>query len=76
MNLRLWKRLAETSKAIENRYIQYLLIIMQEGDTWDDLEAKVERWKAGEKVDGIYGEYEGGPVKLLPFEFVSPSARE
>ena len=72
MNPRMWKRISEAAEAVENRHTQYLLIIMQEGDTWADLEARVERWKAGEKVYGIYGEYEGGPVELLPFEFVEP----
>ena len=73
MLLRHWKRLVGVSQKIENRYVQYPVIILGEGESVDDLPAKVERWKAGEQVEGIYGEYEGGEVGIgLPFEFVSP----
>lgn len=73
MRMALWKRLERVDSAISNKYIQYPFIILQPGETVDDLPAKIERWKTGEKVEGIYGEYEGGEVGiLLPYEFVSP----
>ena len=73
MQRKIWKRLESVSKAIDNRYIQYPLIFLQPGETVEQLPAKIERWMAGEAVEGIYGRYEGGEVGIgLPFKFVSP----
>ena len=69
----LWNRLGKVSQAISIKSIQRPFIFMQPGETIEDLPAKIERWMAGEKVEGIYGEYEGGEVGIgLPFEFVAP----
>ena len=39
---------------------------MQEGqETREDLDRKIERWKAGEKVDGITDIYQGGEVDTI-----------
>ncbi len=74
---KLQNRLEKVAKVLENRFIQYPFIFQKEWETREDIEAKLERWKAGEKVDGIAGEYEGGEVGiLLPFQFVSPPARK
>jgi len=73
----IWKRLESVSKVIANRDIQYPFIILQPGETVDQLPAKIERWMAGEKVEGICGEYEGGEVGIgLPFAFVDPPPRQ
>ena len=54
-----WKRLERVSQVVENRYIQYPMIFLERGETEEDIPAMIERWKAGEKVEGIFGEYEG-----------------
>ena len=73
MRMELWKRLETVSQAVANRYIQYPMIILQPGENVEQLPAKIERWTAGEKVEGIYGEYEGEEVGIgLPFKFVAP----
>jgi len=69
----IWKRLESVSNAIANKRTQCPFIILQPGETVEMLPAKIERWKAGEEVEGIYGKYEGGEVEIgLPFEFVCP----
>lgn len=74
MQRQIWKRLESVSQAIANRHIQYPFIFLQPGETVEQIPAKIERWKAGEKVEGICGEYLGGEVGIgLPFEFVSPA---
>ena len=73
MRMDMWKRLENVSQAISIKSIQRPFIFMQPGETIEDLPAKIGRWKAGEKVEGIYGEYEGGEVGIgLPFKFVAP----
>lgn len=69
----LWNRLERVKQAISIKSIQRPFIIMQPGETIEDLPAKIDRWKAGEQVEGICGEYIGGEVGIgLPFEFVAP----
>jgi hypothetical protein len=69
----MWKRLEKLGQVLQHQNIQYPMIILQPGETAEQLPAKIERWKAGEKVEGINGEYEGGDVGIvLPFEFVEP----
>ena len=70
----LWKRLQAVGQKLEITKVQYPLMIQKEGETRDDLWAKLERWKAGEAVDGIYGVYQGGEIGIhLPFRFISPT---
>ena len=67
------KRLEKVGQVLQYKNIQYPMITMQPGETLEDLPAKVERWKAGEKVEGILGEYQGGEVGiLLPCRYVGP----
>ena len=46
-------------------------------DESDDIaEEKIERWKAGEEVDGIDGRYQGGELEVIKIGFVkSPLSR-
>ena len=72
--LQMRKRLEKVGQVLQYKNIQYPMIIMQSGETVEDLPAKIERWKAGEEVAGIFAKYEGGEVGIgLPFQFVSPS---
>ena len=73
----MWKRLHNTARPISQRHIQHLIIILAEGETREDLDRKIERWKAGEKVDGISAKYEGGEVEFgRPIAFASPAEVE
>ena len=73
----MWKRLESTRISLRCRHVQHIFVIMRSGETIADVEAKVERWKAGEKVDGISAKYEGGEVDYgLPIEFVDPPPRD
>ena len=73
---RLWHRLEALKAKRRSTQVQHLLVCLDKGETLQELEAKIERWKAGEKVNGISQEYEGGEIDYgLPFEFVSPRDR-
>ena len=68
-----WKRLEQVSRVVRNQHIQTPFIFLQDGETDDDVPDKIERWMAGETVEGISGEYKGGEVRIIqPFSFVSP----
>ena len=69
----LWGRLNALKTGIRSRHVQHLFIFMKDDDTMQDLEARIERWKAGEVVYGISAEYEGGEIEFArPFQFVGP----
>ena len=71
------KLLENVEQLFRHRYVQYPMMIQEEWETREDLEAKIERWKAGEQVQGIFGEYEGGEVGIRrPFQFVKPTVRK
>ena len=69
----MWKRLGDVAKPSKPRNIQRPFVFLSEGETRQDLEGKIERWKAGEKVDGISAEYEGGEIEIRrAFAFANP----
>jgi len=73
----MWERLESVEQVLSHRNIQYPLIILQPGETEEDLPAKIERWKAGDEVEGILGEYEGGEVGIYcPIKLVEPPVRD
>ncbi len=75
--LQMRKRLEKVEQTLSWRNIQYPIIIQERGETYEDLEAKLERWKAGEKGTGVLGEYKGGPVGIrAPVQYVSPGEVE
>lgn len=75
--LQMRKRLEKVGQVLQHRNIQYPLMIQEVGETREDLEIKLELWKAGEEVEGIFGKYKGGEVGIcLPFQFVAPPERE
>ena len=70
---RMWKRLEKLGQVLQHRRIQYPLMFQEVGETREDLEIKLERWKTGEEVEGICGKYEGGEVGIgRPFSFDFP----
>jgi hypothetical protein len=73
----MWKRLNQIEIKLSFANIQYPIIIQERGETYEDLEAKLERWKAGEKGTGVLGEYEGGEVGIwAPIQYVNPGEVE
>ncbi len=77
MQQRMWQRLEQVEIKLSFANIQYPIIIQERGETYEDLEAKLERWKAGEKGTGVLGEYKGGAVGIRsPVMYVSPGEVE
>ena len=70
-------RLQALATNIRSQTVQRLFIFMDKGETMQELEARIERWKAGAKDTGISGVYEGGEIEYgRPFGFVAPRPRE
>ncbi len=77
MQQRMWKRLEQVEIKLSFVNIQYPIITREPNETYEDLEDKLERWKAGEKGTGVLGEYEGGEVGIwAPIQYVSPGEVE
>ncbi len=70
-----WKRLADTEQHF--RFVTRQVVVMRrdESETDSDIDAKIRRWKAGEKVDGIDAHYEGGELTIVSVRGVSPCRR-
>jgi hypothetical protein len=70
-------RLETLATKIRSRTVQHLFIFMHEGETMQELDVRIERWKAGATDTGISGVYEGGEIEYArPFRFVDPPIRE
>ena len=65
MNRRLWNRLADAEQHLEFATRQVVVIRRHERETDAEFDAKIERWKSGESVDGIDSKYEGGKVSFV-----------
>ena len=65
MNQRLWQRLADAEQHLEFATRQVVVIRRHEKETDSEFDAKIERWQAGELVDGIDAKYEGGEVSFV-----------
>ena len=61
----LWKRLNTVEQTGQLTSRQVITVIKNRGETDADIDAKIERWKAGESVDGINGEYKGGEIDMI-----------
>ena len=68
----LWKRLNTAEQAGQLTSRQVVRVIQRIGDSKADIDAKIERWKAGESVDGINGEYKGGDLLIVRIILVAP----
>jgi len=44
---------------------QVVVIRRHEKETDSEFDAKIERWKSGESIDGIDAKYEGGEVSFV-----------
>ncbi len=68
----LWKRLNTVEQTGQLASRQVITVIKRRGDSDADIDAKIERWKGGESVDGINGEYEGGEIDIILIVIVAP----
>ena len=62
----LWKRLSTVEHSARLRSYQVISVINHRGETDAAFDAKIERWKAGESVDGIKGKYKGWGTRYYP----------
>ncbi len=75
MRQQIWKRLEVVEAALQIQHRQIVVIKSAEKETDSEFDAKIERWKAGESVEGINAEYEGGEIHIINIRFVSPRPR-
>ena len=68
----LWKRLNSVEQNGQLTSRQWITVIKRRGDSDADIDAMIERWKAGESVDGINGEYKGGEIDIILNVLVAP----
>ena len=68
----LWKRLNKAEQSSHLMSCQVVLVFKRRGDTDADIDAKIERWKSGESVDGIKDEYRGGEILIARIILVAP----
>ena len=61
----LWKQLNRVEQKSQLASRQVVKVIQRIGDSEADVDAKIERWKSGEIVDGINGEYKGGEIDII-----------
>ena len=68
----LWKRLNSVEQTVQLTYRQWITVVKDRGETDTDIDAKIERWKSGETVDGIYSKYKGGKIDIILIVIVAP----
>ena len=68
----LWKRLNKAEQVGQLMSSQVVLVTKRKGDTDEIIDEKIERWKSGESVDGINGEYKGGEFLIARIILVAP----
>ena len=76
MDRTLKKRLDTLEQRIRPRQ-QRIVVLQQDGETDEDMAARLERWKAGEDVPGIRSQepYKGGELAVINVVFVRPEPR-
>ena len=75
MGEQIWKRLEVVEAALKIPHRQIVLIRRDEKETDSDFDAKIERWKAGESVEGIDAEYQGSEIEIISIRSVSSRPR-
>ena len=71
MRLQQWKRLNAAGITLSYKHSQVICVRSDPDDSVESIPQKVERWKAGESVDGIDAEYEGGELEIIRVRPVS-----
>ena len=75
MNPQLWKRLDKIERSltpVQNK----VLFIPLKGESDEEYDARIARWKSGEKVEGIDQMYTGQEVGIIRIKFVSAKKRD
>ena len=75
MRLQQWKRLNAVGITLSYEHRQVICIMSDPDDSVESFWQRVERWKAGESVDGIDAEYEGGELEIIRVRPVSAKRR-
>ena len=75
MRLQQWKRLNAAGITLSYKHRQVICIRSDPDDSVKPIPQKVERWKAGESVDGFDAEYEGGELEIIRVRPVSAKRR-
>ena len=68
----LWKQLNRVEQKSQLASRQVVTVIQRIGESKADTDAKIERWKSGETVDGINGQYRGGGIDTIVRIIVVP----
>ena len=68
----LWKRLNTVEQKSQLASRQVVKVIQHIGESEADTDARIERWKSGETVDGISGKYRGGDIDIILRVIVAP----
>ncbi len=75
MQPNMWKRLNKAGQIVSMRDVQIVRVIQAVGETEEEVEDRISRWKAGDIVPEIKGEYKGGELSICWVRIVSPSER-
>ena len=76
MNISMIRRLESMEQRFRPRE-QRIVVVQRDGETDEDMAARLERWKAGEDVPGIRSQepYKGGELAVINVVFVEPEPR-
>ncbi len=72
----MWKRLDTIGQSVSLRKAQIISVIQGVGETEEEVEDRISRWKAGDTVPGIKGKYEGRELDVIWVRIVSPKSQE
>ena len=69
------QRIKKRLKALETKFVpeaQNVVVVQQNQESDEEMDARLERWKQGEVVKGIdCGPYKGGEINVIYVVFVS-----
>jgi hypothetical protein len=76
MKISMKRRLEEVEQQIGPEE-QRIIVLQQDGESREDMEERLERWKAGEDVPGIRSQepYKGGDLSVFYVVYVTPEQR-
>jgi hypothetical protein len=74
MKISMKRRLENVEQRIKPQE-QRIIVLQQDGESREDMDARVERWKAGEDVPGLRSEepYKGSELSVFYICFVEPT---
>lgn len=65
MNVQMWKRLQAVGTILSYQSLQTVFVVSEIDESDESFQRRIERWKAGNIVEGIKATYEGGAVDLV-----------